>query len=236
MTSPIGERLARRVRGAPHPSNVEYDGVPVDDALRACLARHLAAGETHYTTRPGMVPLRRRIATLLVELGGPPRAEDGVVVTAGEGESLYVTLLSLEIGPGAVVASVDPGPHRLLFDLMDIRLVRPSDANATGASATFTRLGTGHSVSESAVGCSIVAMGSGLASGGDNKSLIEVADDALILGDLNGFAGLDHFHLGFVAGPPDRIKRVMTWKQALSICTAAPSQRAALFSLGDGSP
>ncbi len=231
----IAERLARRVRGVPLPSAVEYGGTPMDTALREYLARHLGSGETHYTTRPGMTPLRRRIATRLAELGAPSRSEGGVVVTASEGESLYVALLSLEVGPGAVVACDDPGSHKALFDLLEIDVVPFSDPRAQGAAAAFTFLGAVRAVPNGSEARHIVAIGGALGPGADDGHLADLPDDAIIIGDLNAIAGLDHFHVGFAAGPPDRIKRVMTWKQALSICTAAPSQRAALRALGDES-
>ncbi len=231
----IAERLARRVRGVPLPSDVEYVGTPMNTALHEYLAQHLGSGETHYTTRPGMTPLRRRIATRLAELGAPSRSEGGVVVTASEGESLYVALLSLEVGPGAVVAGDDPGSHKALFDLLEIDVVPSSDPRAQGAAAAFTFLGAVRAVPNGSEARHIVAIGGALGRGADDGHLADLPDDAIIIGDLNAIAGLEHFHVGFAAGPPERIKRVMTWKQALSICTAAPSQRAALRALGDDS-
>ena len=40
------------------------------------------------------------------------------------------------------------------------------------------------------------------------------------------------FRLGFVAAPPEVLANITKWKQASSICSPAPSQRAALRALG----
>jgi hypothetical protein len=50
----------------------------------------------------------------------------------------------------------------------------------------------------------------------------------VIVGDLDALPGMAAFGVGFVAGPTAIVGAARTWKQAFSICTAAPSQRAAL--------
>ena len=58
--------------------------------------RHLLDGETHYTTRPGIVDLRRRIAERIEQIGGGSLDHlASVLITAGEREALFVILLGL---------------------------------------------------------------------------------------------------------------------------------------------
>jgi DNA-binding transcriptional MocR family regulator len=192
----------------------------MDDALRSYLGRHLADGETHYTTRPGIIPLRERIGELLGRVG----TANEVVVTASEGESLYVTLLSLHAKPGSVVVTNDAGDHGRLFDWMQIETVPADHERAADAIASLVRGNDQPPATASRP--TITAIGSRLPAPGAH-----IDADGIIIGDLNGVPGLDHFHLGFAVGPPERIKGIMTWKQALSICTAAPSQRVALRQL-----
>ena len=56
--------------------------------------------------------------------------------------------------------------------------------------------------------------------------------DAIVIGSLDGLEGMQPFSLGFVAAPLDVRPRIAKWKQASSICSPAPSQRAALWALG----
>ena len=56
--------------------------------------------------------------------------------------------------------------------------------------------------------------------------------DAIVIGSLAGLEGMRPFHLGFVAAEPETLARITKWKQASSICSPAPSQRAALWALG----
>ena len=61
-------------------------------------------------------------------------------------------------------------------------------------------------------------------------ALNKITDD-IIFGDFDDVDGISSFRVGFVAGPRDKIMKIRSLKQALSICTAAPSQRAVILSL-----
>lgn len=57
-------------------------------------------------------------------------------------------------------------------------------------------------------------------------------DESLpLVGTLDDLPGLSSFRVGFVCAPRELALKIGTWKQALSICSAAPSQRAALLAL-----
>ena len=55
--------------------------------------------------------------------------------------------------------------------------------------------------------------------------------DSIVVGSLDGVAGMSAYRVGYAAGPRVAMAKVMKWKQAFSICTAAPSQRAAIWLL-----
>jgi len=59
----------------------------------------------------------------------------------------------------------------------------------------------------------------------------ELPSLGVVIGNLDALPGVASFRVGFVAGPADLVRRIQTWKQAFSICTAGPSQRAALAAL-----
>ncbi len=127
-----------------------------------------------------------------------------------------------------------------MFDLMRIDLVGPQDPTVGQAKAAYRDLETaGDRARLQSNDCQeIVALGGLIRSEPHTHDRRDLSEDAIVIGHLDGLNGIDHFRVGYAAGPPVLIKRLMTWKQALSICSAAPSQRAALFALsaGTGSP
>ncbi len=242
--TPINRAIALRVRGrrAPgvmdrvgsgpsplHPDLVSWVGddprarPELDPAtlapspeLLADLAMHLENGETHYTTRPGLVELRRGIAEALADLGLPDFGVDGVVVTAGEGEALFATLLSLDVTDGGEIQLItDDTRHAPLLTILGVRDVASDGGDHEGVPRIV---------------CLWRAVGSEA-----SIATTDLRPGDLFVGTMDGLPGMPPFRLGFAAGPPDRIRRVMTWKQAWSICSPGPSQRAALFAIAEAS-
>ena len=228
--------LAKRVVSTrPKPAPVTFADTPIPEGLHNYLKDHLASGETHYTARPGITELRQSVGRKLGGLGGPERDADGVIVTQGEGEALYVTLLGLGIGAESTIAVAGDCAHLGLLRMLGIEAVGADDPKASGASACFCGIDEklGGNTPPVPDGCfEILALGDLLFSKRSLETdLSIVSHDTILIGHLDSLPGLDHFRMGYVAGPPDLVKRIQTWKQALSICSAAPSQRAALFAI-----
>lgn len=224
----VARHLARRVTTTPMEDPiVNFKEAPLPEGWSDYLRQYLARGETHYTARPGIPALRSAIGREVHERGGPKRDVNDVIVTHGEGEALYVTLLGLGLGAESTVIVSADCRHTRLFDLLGIERVDPSSPEADGAGACYRESPqTGGSDGPA----DILALGHALFS----EDLREIglpihSDSTIMIGDLDSLPGLDSFRLGYVAGPADLVKRIQTWKQALSICTAAPSQRAAVF-------
>lgn len=239
QSSLIHSRLAKRVASEPpEPGPVSFNDVPSAAGLHEYLSEHLAAGETHYTTRPGLTELRQAIGCELGSLGGPDRGADGVIVTQGEGEALYVTLLGLGIGAASVVAITPDCAHRKLLSMLGTVVVGADDPDASNADGCLCEFDTVRSDAKEQIPdgrFKIVVLGGLLFSENSSKTdLSSFPASTVLIGNLDSLSGLDHFRLGYVAGPPDVVKRIQTWKQALSICSAAPSQRAAMFAISQG--
>lgn len=227
------------------------------EGLLAGLRHHLLAGETHYPDRPGMGELRRRVGAALPREGFPAREPDGVLITQGERESLFATILGLGGGEGAVIVGRAGGRHQRLLDWMRVRVIAPGADAASEAEAAFHLIeheaGAGapgdEGASETAGLVQVHAIGDRLFGGrGDEAGVpfsggevggrppsaesAAVAADVIVIGALDGLEGMHPFSLGFVAAPVAVRPRIAKWKQASSICSPAPSQRAALWALG----
>ena len=226
--SVVARALAHRARAALQAGPCVRDGAfaAPSSGLLDSLRHHLLAGETHYPDRPGMVELRRFVGAALPGIGYPERGPDGVLVTASEGESLFVTFLGVGAASVARLADTAPGRHRRLFDWIRLAAADPADSPVLPVHAVGDRLFA-------------PASGPGGRSGAEPRAAVEPGspsggslEQAIVIGSLDGLAGMRPFSLGFVAATPQTLARIAKWKQASSICSPAPSQRAALWALG----
>ncbi|MDE2983049.1 MAG: hypothetical protein OXU74_17800 [Gemmatimonadota bacterium] len=198
------------------------------------LRHHLLAGETHYPDRPGMVELRRLVGAALPGIGYPRRDPDGVLITMSEGESLFVTLLGLGAEKGTRFTGSAPGRHQALFDWMGLGRAESDAAASLHYRDTTNSREAGPQADsrfDRSVPCVHTVGGSLFASGGW-AFRGDVPASLIVVGSLDGLDGMHPFRLGFVAAEPEILAGITRWKQASSICSPAPSQRAALWALG----
>lgn len=215
------------------------------EGLLGGLLHRLLAGETHYPDRPGMGELRRRVGEALPDVGFPAREPDGVLITQGEGESLFATILGLGGGEGTAIVARPGGRHQRLLDWMRVRVIEPGTDAASEAEAAFHLIEheAGAAIPENGNAdgtpglTPVHAIGDRLFSPhADPRSRAAESGgapaDVIVIGSLDGLERMHPFSLGFVAAPVAVRPRIAKWKQASSICSPAPSQRAALWALG----
>src|SRR4051794_1962905 len=91
----------------------EYPVLDIPSALRHSVAEALQRGETHYTDVAGVEPVRRELAETLARHGIPVSA-DGILLTAGDQESRFITIHGLGRAGGALAlpAVVYPGTRQ----------------------------------------------------------------------------------------------------------------------------
>lgn len=216
----------------------------VSQEMLSAIERALLDGETHYTVRPGVPELRRRIARAVVDAGGPtPDADDpmdNVLITSDVSEALFVVLLGLGLSPGSVlVSSKDNFRHTGLFSLMGMEMTSAFDAKdvAPHVNLVYREWDSDIGAQERALSMArsrncpdIVDLDSSLWPRTSTPLPPHLAR-TLFTGNLDALNGLSTFRVAFLFGPKAIFERCRTWKQALSICGAAPSQRAALRAL-----
>ena len=215
-------------------------GRALSPELMERLRRALLGGETHYTARPGLPELRRAVGERLRAAGLSGAGE--VVVTAGRREALFVALAGAR--EAARERSDEGEPPSWPVALSPAARDDPAVANACGALDLVSAGGAvaglrrwdepeggGEGDARTAGTLRIVDLGDSLASL-PADALRRVPPGAVLVGSLDGWPQLAGFRVGFFFAPPAVFDRLRGLKQAVSICTAAPSQRAAALVLG----
>ncbi len=207
---------------------------PVPKAAVAATLDALARGETHYTDRPGILPLREQVTKSLAERFGiatDPKAN--TVITCGVTEARFVAVQEL-LKPGQTLyagayperlggaltirgaqLTADVGAAQVLYlvsSMSETALRHVLDAATAEALVVFEvddGLSTFHPVQLSAF---------------ENRTVTT--------GTLGGDELLS-WRVGFLAAPTASATGLRDFKQALTICTTNLSQWAALAVLED---
>lgn len=198
-------------------------------AVRATLDA-LARGETHYTDRPGILPLREAVTKNLHErfrLEIDPKAN--TVITCGATEARFVAVQELlRLGDG-LYAGADPerleGPliirgAELMEHIGEARVLYLTSSMSEGEQRGLL---------EGLNGDALVVFELDDEANTFHPAQLEVfADRTVTIGDLGVPDGLLSWRVGFLAAPPASAAGLRDFKQALTICTTNLSQWAAL--------
>ncbi len=233
----------------------------------AAVADALDRGETHYTSRPGIAPLRHALADRLAAESGvayDPHSE--ILISSGGQEGLFVAVQML-VRPGDEVLLADPGypayndAVRLAGGVCVSVPVDPTTGIGLTAAAIEARLTprtrllvlvTPDNPTGAVIGGDELAKIAALAVERDFLVLFDeiykafVFDGAahlniaalpgmrartVIVGSFSKGYAMTGWRVGYVAGEAHLIQPITDLKLALSICSAAPSQWAALAAL-----
>lgn len=231
---PLAVPLAARVealRGVPAAGRDGAD-VEVPAAAREASLDALARGETHYTDRPGILPLRQQVAALLAARHGvevDPRG--GVVITCGVTEARFVAVQQLlPAGTGTLVALTRGERVAAACVVRDVQLVGPERAvegpavlYLTGdAPATVRDPWLARAAEES---WPVVFE---VGEDGFHPAQAGLAEQTVTIGALGLEQGLEAWRIGFLAAPSATAGPLRDFKQALTICTTNLSQWGAL--------
>jgi aminotransferase len=243
----ISARLADRVRHlnveARNTSEIATEPITVPREILEPVRDALLNGETHYTSRPGIAELRSRVAERLSRLGAPSfDAATEVIITAGEREAVFVTVLGLRLGASDVWTAGDVTRYQSLFALMGLTLrpihsadrIRTARVAYRDRGATMAEHEQVIALAEADGITDVLNIGDAVADVA-SVAVPAVGKTTVVIGGLEALPGQVAFGTGFVAGPAARLAPIRSWKQAFSICTAAPSQRAALLAMASAS-
>lgn len=211
----------------------------------------------HYTRRPGLAALCQKVAEMLAGRGIDVDPDTGVLITGSRQEARFVSLRSLAPGktvfvPGPVPptygAAIDFGgatahpidPHGDLPVTSRGLLVIPTPHHVSGRTldpATFERL-AGWAMAADMILVADHTEAGPMTSETSLRAvaaLPEMAPRTVILGSF-ATPGLSAWQVSWVAGPANLVTTVRDMKQAMTICTPAPGQYAALAGFQDRDP
>ncbi|MGA8208257.1 MAG: pyridoxal phosphate-dependent aminotransferase [Candidatus Dormiibacterota bacterium] len=233
------------------------------DHVRAAAKMALERGETHYTTRPGIIPLREAIATSFSDATGistDPLSQ--VLITSGEEEALFVVIHTL-IASGDEVLILGPSPRSdddvvrraggtvrhvsrsspvpqqpsdsmpAISDRTRVVLVRRPSLKGDLDDDAFVELLHTQVELHNSVVVSIEVGADFYRTGYEHRPFALKRDGENRTVTIGGFGawGLDGWRVGYMVGPRSLVAPMTAFKQALSICSPALGQYAALASV-----
>ena len=208
--------------------------VPVPKVAVAATLEALERGETHYTDRPGILPLREQVTKRLAERFGvaaDPKAN--TVIACGVTEARFVAVQEL-LEPGQTLyAAVHP--ERLEGAL----IIRGAQLTADAGAAQVLYLASSmsetaqHNVLDTATDEAVVIFEVDDATNTFHPAQLTAFENRTVtIGNLGGDDLLSQ-RVGFLAAPAASAAGLRDFKQALTICTTNLSQWAMLAVLED---
>lgn len=230
MSAPIS--LAKRAevivaRGFPELTS-PVDVIP-ESAVRA-VQEALARGETHYTDRPGILPLREAVTKYLqTRFGVSVNAKANTVITCGVTEARFVAVQQLLQLGETLLAPEHKERLEGALTLRDGRFASTSESvKLVYLSSSISEAKQREWLSGLSQDVVIVYELDELENTFHPAHLETFKERTVTIGDVGTEKGLLSWRVGFIAAPPSSASGLRDFKQALTICTTNLSQWAAL--------
>lgn len=218
----LARPLAARVTTLPEAYSPAQPMRPPNEAMLDAAAAALDAGKTHYTDRPGILPLRERIATML-KGSGLPIEPSAITITCGMAENRFVTLKQFVPNNGILWTTPDHEDDlAAVAELLHLTLT----TNASSDAALLYVRGSDEfqmaldAASDTSIVCEWQA-------GDDYTAFENLSEHLQKIVFIGEFAQLPGWRVGFMAGSSAHNK-LRAYKQSMTICTPSISQWAAL--------
>jgi len=253
MTDPLARAISKRAQqwltfesneiAAPDRSTSSQ----VIDAVMEAIAQHQC---DHYTRRPGIAPLCQLVTQRMAAKDVEIDPDDGVVITGGAAETRYVAIRALAAQSTIYVRADQMEQYQAVADLagatlMPFNLMPPTDS---GEGILLIQPPDDHSDEQFAMlvrwasqsNITIIADEIDQPILADDRhrpfaSLPGMAERTLTLGGFTHEPGLEAWQVAWFVGPKPLATKVRTLKQAMTICSPAPGQYAALAATEEAS-
>jgi aspartate/methionine/tyrosine aminotransferase len=198
--------------------------------VRAAVESALNRGETHYTDRPGILPLREKIAALLQRrFGLALNAKADVIVSCGVAEARFVAIQQL-LKPGETLSAPVHSERIAGAELLrraeltptitpDVRAIYLTSSTAESALRAY--------LSQLPADVAILYEADDPAGSFHPAQVPGFEHSTLTLGAL----GADSWRIGYLASPAILSPALRDFKQSLTICSTNLSQWAVLAEL-----
>jgi aspartate/methionine/tyrosine aminotransferase len=231
----LSRPLAVRVSGLPEPDNAITRADVSEAVARAAIAA-MQEGHTHYTDRPGILPLREHVVRNLKQQYGLDYPAGEFTITCGATEARYVALKLLTQTDTTVVCPDDLPEVQAAGKLLGFTVV----STPVEGTAPLVVYLTANTAPETVRDLSALVK----AQDGwiifdiskDHDSALHPAQDAdlasrvISIGSLSG--SLPGWRVGWIGGS-SMANKLRAFKQTMTICTTSVSQWAALGLIED---
>jgi len=245
----VSERARQLVQLPSTSSSLVDEVVSISDQIQQATTKAMDLHQCdHYTRRPGLAALCKRVAEQLGAQGIKVDPTDGVLITGSIQEARFVTLRSLAAGKTVYAPQPAAEAYRAGIDFANANLqVFDPDGDLPTAPGDLLIMPYRHPTTGQVLDEAAVQRLSAWALDNDMTLLLDktlepgaVIQALAILPDLasrtiilGSFAALGRgaWQVSWVAGHSPLVTTVRDMKQAMTICTPAASQYAALASL-----
>ncbi len=228
LSVPLSAR-AQKLMQLPREESTLQQTVP--ELARKAAIDALARGETHYTDRPGILPLRQQVGTMLKSRYGFQADPNTIVISCGDTEARFVAVQCLLNAGDALLCLENTDLLEGPVIMRDAKLVK-IDEPLERVKALYVTSDTSEALREAYLEKAIeenwwVIFEVVSASNFHPCQKAELKDKVITIGAL-AKEGLDSWRIGFFHAPSGEAPELRSFKQALTICTTSLSQYAAL--------
>lgn len=225
----LARPLAARTQNLPAPVPLP-SGPPLPPAAREAAIAALDAGKTHYTDRPGILPLRQWISAHLRERYGLDVSPDAVTITCGGTEARFVVIKKFAPAGTTIVCPGDPariaGAVQLCGVAMSPEVTAPDSVSALYLTPADSRpvVNALLAMARERDWWVIWDVGGAPASDFHPAQEATLAPQVVTLGSLSHY--LPGWRVGWMAGSR-RAAELRAFKQSMTICSVSIAQWAA---------
>lgn len=229
MTETLSRPLANRINGLPEPTLSDHDPEIPPEVIEAAV-KSLDEGKTHYTDRPGILPLRAWVAEHLNERLGLELSPDAVTITCGETEARFVAVKYLAKPGSTIFCPGEDGNIHGAAQLAQANIVNAL-VNPQDVSVVYLTPHDGQKIVEEVVNLTAThdwwiiwdrVYGREQHHPAQNKA---IASKVVTVGGLS--YRLPGWRIGWIAGS-EMAGKLRAFKQSMTICSTSISQWAAL--------
>jgi len=218
LSRPLADRVSKLEMPTFTPVEYEISQSAKDGAIQA-----LADGKTHYTNRPGIVPLREWVANFFNELYGLSIDKDEVTITCGLEEAIFACVMVL--AETSIFVKGDGTHLHGTATLKDVPMIYSVDdiQDGTLIYLTNTDANTAEILDKAnAETCWIVWEETSLGTSENHPALNEKwANRTVTIGSTEDT--LKGWRIGWMAGS-EKANQLRSFKQSMTICSPSISQ------------